>query len=93
MKTTTNDLAFLPKSVTKNTRKGRTILKPRVPIKLINNIGRSVIRSLCTVVRCYPLLSFVLQKDVLFQEESCDCLQISDNRLVIASVMYLLIFT
>jgi hypothetical protein len=34
-------MAFPPKSLTGNTRKGKTILKPKVPIKLINNIGKS----------------------------------------------------
>jgi hypothetical protein len=32
-------IALPPKSLTKNTRKGKTILKPRVPIKLISNMG------------------------------------------------------
>lgn len=32
-------IAFPPNSITKNTKKGKTILNPRVPIKLINNRG------------------------------------------------------
>jgi hypothetical protein len=43
-------MAFPPRSMTKNTRKGRTILKPRVPMKVINNKGRSEFFSLCTIV-------------------------------------------
>jgi hypothetical protein len=39
-------MAFPPKSLTKNTRKGRTILKPKVPMKLINNKGKSEFFSL-----------------------------------------------
>jgi hypothetical protein len=33
-------MAFPPKLITKNTKKGRTMLKPSVPIKLINNKGK-----------------------------------------------------
>ena len=36
-------IAFPPKSVTRNTRNGRTMLKPKVPVKLINNKGKSEI--------------------------------------------------
>jgi len=35
-----------PRSVTKNTRKGRTMLKPKVPMKVINSKGRSEFFSL-----------------------------------------------
>ena len=39
--------AFPPRSVTRNTRKGRTILKPKVPVKLISNKGKSEIFFWC----------------------------------------------
>ena len=34
-------MASPPNFMTKKTRKGNTILKPRVPTKLTNNIGKS----------------------------------------------------
>jgi hypothetical protein len=42
-------MAFPPRSMTKNTRKGRTILKPRVPMKVINNKGKIELFSLCAI--------------------------------------------
>ncbi|HZB17170.1 MAG TPA: hypothetical protein VE445_08385 [Nitrososphaeraceae archaeon] len=49
-------LALPPKSLIRNTRKGKTILKPSVPIKLSSSIGKSEICSLlCTLatINCY----------------------------------------
>lgn len=62
-------IALSPKSLTKNTRKDKTMLKPRVPIKLISNIEKSW-TWLCEfgtptaflrkfMVYCSYLLSFV----------------------------------
>ena len=39
--------------MTKKTRKGKTILKPRVPTKLTNNIGKSK-----AVLPDYPLFRY-----------------------------------
>ncbi len=33
-------MAFSTKHATKNTKKGKTILKLEIPIKLINNLGK-----------------------------------------------------
>ena len=53
---------FPPKSITKNTKKGKTILKPMVPIKFDNNKGKIETCLFTLVILSY---NAIITKDTL----------------------------
>jgi hypothetical protein len=65
-------LEKLNETVTKKMRKGRTILKPRVPIKLINSIGKSEICSLCTLATIQMLSWIFKYISIILRKNHCE---------------------